>query len=266
MPIKILEAHPTNPSVFEPTYKSARGVIASTDKELADRNDAELERKFREIEADIVKRDFLRLKKTWHVLRLWWELGRRLSFLRDMNVGDERDRIWLWRACYDHCGQLNPSKDGKLSVRAQSRLKNSHFRYAELLGRLDWCTAKAIGLWDSWSGICDSECFQNDDRFVNWIACRAKKNRSPVGQLLRARKHQDFFRDLAKRIRHRFKKMDTSVLSQKELFIELDKVADEALSGVSVVTKSKGGINNEKKSELYSAKLQAGNRMAASGR
>lgn len=262
MPVKILEAHPINPSVFEPVYKSARGVITTTDKEIADRNDAKLKRKFRAIEAEMLKRDLLMLKKTRNVLRLWWELGRRLSFLRDMNVGDERDRIWLWRACYDHCGQLNPSKDGKLSVRAQSRLKNSHFRYAELLGRLDWSTAKAIGLWDSWCGICDSECFQNDERFVSWIKNRAKRAKSPIGQLLRARKHQDLFRNLAKRIRHRFKKMDTSVLSPKELFVELDEVADEALSEVNVSAKSKGA-NNEKKVKLYSEKLQAGNKLAA---
>lgn len=247
MPVKILEAHPINPSVFEPVYKSARGVITTTDKELADRNDAKLKRKFRAIEAAMLKRDLLRLKKTRNVLRLWWELGRRLSFLRKIDVGDERDRIWLWRACYDHCGQLNPGKDGKLSVRAQGRLKNSHFRYAELLGRLDWGTAEAIGLWDSWSGICDSECFQNDDRFVNWLDDRITKPKSFVSRLLKARKHQDLFRDLAKRIRHRFKKMDTSVLSQKELFARLDKVADEALSEVNVGVKSKGS-SNEKKS------------------
>ena len=231
MPVKILTVHPTNPSVFEPTYKSARGAITATDKKLADQNDAELERKFRAIEVEMVKRDLLRLKKTRHVLQLWWELGRKLSFLQNMDVGDERDRIWLWRACYDHCGKLNPSKDGTLSVRARNRLKSSHFRYAELLGRLAWSTAKVIGLWDSWSGICDSECFQNDERFVNWLEDRIRKPKSSVSRLFKARKHQDLFRDLAKRIRHRFKKMDTSVLSQKELFVELDEVADEALSG-----------------------------------
>lgn len=237
MPVKILAVHPTNPSVFEPTYKSTRGAITAADKKLADQNDAELERKFRAIEVEMVKRDLLRLKKTRHVLKLWWELGRKLSFLRNMDVGDERDRIWLWRACYDHCGKLNPSKDGTLSVRARNRLKSSHFRYAELLGRLDWSTAKAIGLWDSWSGICDSECFQNDERFVIWFEDRVRKPKSPVSRLLKTRKHQDLFRDLAKRIRHRFKKMDTSVLSPKELFVELDEVADATLSEVSVGAK-----------------------------
>jgi hypothetical protein len=229
VPVRILEPLESDPSRFEVHYKSARGAITTVDKELADRNDADIERRFREIEKDLQQKGLLELKKTHRVLKLWWALGRRLEFLLKMDVGDERDRIWLWRACYDHCGKLNPSRDGKLSVRARQRLKNSHFRYAELLGRLDWETAEAIGLWDSWSGICDSECFQSDERFVDWLRDRAHEPKSPVPRLLQSKKHQDLFRELAKRIRHRFKKMDTSVLLTQELFGELDKVARDAL-------------------------------------
>jgi hypothetical protein len=229
MPVLIREPLEADPATYEVHYKSARGAITTADKELADCNDAEIERQFRSIERDFKKKGLLELKKTHRVIKLWWELGRRLVFLERMDVGDERDRIWLWRACYDHCGKLNPSRDGKLSVRARQRLKNSHFRYAALLGRLDWETVEAIGLWDSWSGICDSECFQNDERFVDWLKERAQRAGSPVARLLKARKHQDLFRELAKRIRHRFKKMDTSVLSRDELFDALDKVAYDAL-------------------------------------
>ncbi|GEM_PF-1064912 len=231
MPVLILEPTEGDPTKFETHYKSARGTLTKADETLANKNDAEIEKQFREIERDFTKKKLLELKKTHRVLKLWWELGRRLKFLKKIDVGDERDRIWLWRACYDHCGKLNPSRDGKLSVRARHRLKNSHFRYAALLGELDWETADAIGIWDSWSGICDSECFQNDERFVDWLNERVHVSKSPVARLLKAKKHQDLFRELAKQIRHRFKKMDTSILSEEELFEKLDEVANEALRG-----------------------------------
>lgn len=235
MPVRILEPMASDPTRFEVHYKSARGAVTAIDKDLANRNDAEIEQRFREIEAEFEKRNLLELKKTHRVIKLWWELGRRLDFLEKMAVGDERDRIWLWRACYDHCGKLNPSREGKLSVRARQRLKNSHFRYAVLLGRLDWETVEAIGLWDSWSGMCDSECFQNDDRFVDWLRERAHEPRSPVARILAAKKHQDLFRALAKQVRQRFKKMDTRVLTNHELFAELDRVAEVALHNMKLM-------------------------------
>lgn len=229
MPVIIRESVNSDAHTEEIHYKTARGVITAEDKKLAERNDAEIERRFREIEREFEIKRLLDLKKTHGVIELWWELGRRLQFLEHLDVGDERDRIWLWRACYDHAGKLNPSRNGKLSVRARERPKNSHFRYSALLGRLDRRTVEAIGIWDSWSGICDSECFQNDDRFVEWLRNRAHRPRSAVARIVSANKHQDLFRKLAKGIRHRFKKMDTSVLKTEELFSALDAVARDVV-------------------------------------
>jgi hypothetical protein len=229
MPVLIRERINSDNDTQESHYKTARGVITTEDKKLARRNDEEIERRFRKIEREFAANGLLDLKKSHGVIKLWWEVGKRLQFLDRLDVGDERDRIWLWRACYDHAGKLNPSRNGTLSVRARERPKNSHFRYATLLGRLNRRTMQAIGIWDSWSGICDSECFQNDDRFVEWLKDRAHQPGSTVARIVGAKKHQDLFRELAKRIRHRFKKMDTSVLETNELFSALDSVAAEVI-------------------------------------
>ena len=234
MPVIIRESQSSDrPDVLEVTCKTAGGVLTGAGEALAKRNDDLLERRMREIEAEMRRTGLLATKGKPGVLRLWWEVGNRLGFLNEIVVGDERDRVWLWRAVYDHAGALNPTRNGRLSVRAQQRPKNSYFRYMALLGRLDWPTAEALGDWTSWVELCDSECF-DDERFVQWFAERAKCHGSPLQALVQARNHQDLFRTLAKAIRHHFNKVDTSVLDAKELYAELDVLAASVLGGKSV--------------------------------
>lgn len=238
MPVIIRESQSNDrPDVLEVTYKAAGGFLTGEGEALAKRNDEILEHRIRAIEAEMRSTGLLATKGKPGVLRLWWEVGKRLAFLNEMDVGDERDRIWLWRAVYDHAGELNPTRNGRLSVRAHRRPKNSYFRYMALLGRLDWPTADALGDWTSWVELCDSECF-DDERFVQWLAERSGLDGSPLQRLAEARNHQDLFRTLAKAIRHRFHKSDTSVFDQKELYAELDALAASVLGGESV--KSRG--------------------------
>jgi hypothetical protein len=229
MPVLIRESQsPERPDVLEVTYKTAGGVLTGEGEGIAKRNDDVLERRLRAIESEMLRRGLLDLKGRPGVVRLWWEVGRRLTFIEEMDVGDERDRVWLWRAIYDHAGRLNPTRNGRLSVRARRRPRNSYFRYMALLGRLDWSVAEAVGDWTSWVELCDSECF-DDGRFIQWLADRARAPESPLERLVEARHHQDLFRKLAKAIRHRFNKTDTSVFSRGELYAELDALAATAL-------------------------------------
>ena len=231
MPVIIRESQSNDrPDVLEVTYKTARGVLTGDGEALAKRNDDLLERRMRAIEAEMAETSLLDLKGRPGVVRLWWEVGRRLTFIDEMDVGDERDRVWLWRAIYDHAGRLNPTRNGRLSVRARRRPRNSYFRYMALLGRLDWSVAEAVGDWTSWVELCDSECF-DDGRFIQWLADRAKAPESPLERLVEAPHHQDLFRKLAKAIRHKFNKTDTSVFSCGELYAELDALAATALGG-----------------------------------
>ena len=229
MPVLIRESQSAErPDVLEVTYKTADGVLTGEGERIAKRNDDLLERRLRAIESEMARNGVLHLKGRPGVLRLWWEVGRRLTFIDEMDVGDERDRVWLWRAIYDHAGRLNPTRNGRLSVRARRRPRNSYFRYMALLGRLDWSVAEAVGDWTSWVELCDSECF-DDARFIEWLADRARAPGSPLQGLIEASHHQDLFRRLAKAIRHRFNKTDTSVFSRDELYAELDALAAATL-------------------------------------
>jgi len=230
MPVIIRESQSAErPDVLEVAYKTAGGVLTGQGERLAKRNDDLLEHHLRAIESEMSRLGLLDLKGRRGVLRLWWEVGKRLAFIDEIDVGDERDRVWLWRAVYDHAGRLNPTRNGRLSVRARRRPKNSYFRYMALLGRLDWSVAEAVGDWTSWVELCDSECF-DDERFIRWFADRAKARESPLERLVQARNHQELFRTLAKAIRHRFNKTDTSVFSREELYAELDALAAAALA------------------------------------
>ncbi len=185
MPVIIRESQSLDrPDVLEVTYKTIRGVLTADGETLAKHNDDVLERNMRQVEAEMRKSGLLATKGKPGVLKLWWEVGIRLAFLDEIDVGDERDRIWLWRAVYDHAGALNPTRGGRLSVRAQRRPKNSYFRYMALLGKLDWSTAEAIGDWTSWVELCDSECF-DDERFVHWLTERARQPGSSLDALLK---------------------------------------------------------------------------------
>ena len=230
MPVLIRESQSAErPDVLEVAYKTAGGVLTGEGERLAKRNDDLLERRLRAIESEMSRLGLLDLKGRRGVLRLWWEVGKRLAFIDEIDAGDERDHVWLWRAVYDHAGRLNPTRNGRLSVRARRRPKNSYFRYMALLGRLDWSVAEAVGDWTSWVELCDSECF-DDERFIRWFADRARARESPLERLVQARNHQKIFRRLAKAIRHRFNKTDTSVFSREELYAELDALAAAALA------------------------------------
>ena len=234
MPVLIRESQTSErPDVLEVTYKTNGGILTEDGEALAKRNDRIIKQRMRQIAAEMREAGLLKSKGKPGVLRLWWEVGRRLGFLSEIDVGDERDRIWLWRALYDHAGSLNPTRSGRLPVRVRHSPRNSYFRYMAMLGQLEWSVAQAIGDWSSWVELCDSRCF-NDGRLVTWFVNRTRSPNSPLKRLERARNHRNLFRKLAKAIRHRFHMSDMSVFDENELYAELDALAASVLGGESV--------------------------------
>src|SRR6266705_264851 len=77
-------------------------------KEQAEKLDQFIEDNMRRIEQDMEKAGLLELKNRPGVLRLWYELGNRLSFVETTNLVSAQDRQYIWRALYDHAGRLSP--------------------------------------------------------------------------------------------------------------------------------------------------------------
>lgn len=204
-------------------YKSHRPVGAEA-QIRADALDQTLETMMRRVVQEVESEGLLGLKGRRGVVRLWWAVGSRLrQFVDSLEVSPSEDRLFLWRAMYDHAPELVP---GKIGARAERPL-NSHFYYCYQLGGFDWAAVKAFGDWTSWVEFFDSERIRSDPRIVDWFATRLGDPPSPRWAAFTAGGRADWFRTLTKSIRARFQRRDSRGLSDEELFGELDLSFDE---------------------------------------
>lgn len=201
-------------------FKSNRPVGAAERKQ-AERLDQELKRQMRSLVNEVRREGWLNLKGRPGVVRLWWEVGRRLrTFVDELDAGCEEDRLFIWEAMYNHAPELVP---GKIGVRA-SRPLNSHFYYCYQLGRFEWPAVEAFGDWTSWVEFFDSERIRNDERIAEWLGERAANPPSTEWKSFMSGTRMDWFRPLAKAIRHAFARRDTCGLERDELYKELDDI------------------------------------------
>jgi hypothetical protein len=190
-------------------YKSEH-LVTRKAKEQADKLDEFIERRMRDIEEHVKKAGLLGSKK--EKLRLWYEVGKRLSFVMDASIVPAEDRKYVWRALYDHAGPLAP---GPLGVRAAERPETSHFKYCWRLAQYPWEFAESAGNWGAWIAFFDSLVIRNDERIIDWLKTKQKY---ATGN------KQDWLRDLNREIRREFKGRDTSVFSDQELDDRLENI------------------------------------------
>lgn len=195
-------------------YKSDRFVTREA-RENAERLDNYLHEKMKEIENIMKKGSLLSLKGNPGVIRLWYEVGRRLSFVYDEKTIQSEDKKYVWRALYDHAGELAP---GTPKVRANERWWCSHFFYCYQIGLFPWSFVKAVGNWTAWVEFLDSQRIRQDERIVKWLGMKAKKVSGGK---------QDWLRKLTKAVRHAFMNRDATVLTKDELHEELNKIFAE---------------------------------------
>lgn len=192
-------------------YKSERFVTREA-RENAERLDKYLHEKMKEIENIMKKGSLISLKGKPGVIRLWYEVGRRLSFVYDEKTIQSEDTKYVWRALYDHAGELAP---GTPKVRANERWWSSHFFYCYQIGLFPWSFVKAVGNWTAWVEFLDSQRIRQDERIVKWLGMKAKKV---------AGGKQNWLRKLTKAVRHAFMNRDATVLPKDELHEELNKI------------------------------------------
>lgn len=195
-------------------YKSDRFVTREA-QEKAEKLDIYLQEKMKKIENQMKKEGLISFKRKTGVIKLWYEVGRRLSFVYDEKTIQSEDTKYVWRALYDHAGELAP---GTPKVRANERWWSSHFFYCYQIGLFPWSFVKAAGNWTAWVEFLDSPRIRQDERIVKWLGMKAKK--VVVDK-------QDWLRKLTKTVRHTFTNRDTTVLSKDELHEELNKIFAE---------------------------------------
>ena len=190
-------------------------------KDQAEKLDDYIESKMREIEVEIDTLGLLDLKNRPGVLRLWYEVGKRLSFVETTSLVSAQDRKFIWRALYDHAGRLSPGAN--TPVRASGR--TNHFRQCYLLAKKfpDLEYVESVGDWRTWSHFFDSPTIENDDRIVEWIA-----SKQVSAQDLSGADYERWLERIGVAIRNEFPAVgaaaDTTVLSQPELWKRLEEL------------------------------------------
>lgn len=200
-------------------YKPEVSVVTGEMKERAKKIDESLKGELNKIISDFNINGLLELKgKKGKVVRLWWELGKRLSFIEKFNL-DSEEKKYLWLAIYYYAGELAP---GPPNERAKKSPETSHFSYCYKLGKFPKNVAMSQD-WTAWVEFFDSEVIRGDIRIIEWLGKKVKEN-FPGGS------KQNWLRELIKAIRNRFKKIDTTYWKEDRLYKELENLYKETYS------------------------------------
>lgn len=201
-------------------YRAQPGkLLTSEDKKKAEELDRFLLKTMRQIEEEMNSLGLLSLKnRKGKVMKLWFEVGRRLSFIEDTGIVAIEDRNFVWRALYDHAGNLAP---GPLTKRAQRDPTTSHFSYCYMLSGFPWDFVESAGDWTSWSEFFDRKEMKTDPRIIEWLA-GSTKDRT-------VKSRQNWLRPLTKEIHRRYNNVDTRIRyeSREELYKELNRILAE---------------------------------------
>lgn len=209
---RVIDGKPEKVKVFK-TKRLLTGEL----REQAEKLDKFLSKKMKEIEQEMEEKALLRLKgKKREVLKLWYEVGKRLDFVTDSSKVAAEDREYVWRAIYDHAGELAP---GPLTERVQRDPETSHFSYCYKLSRFPWEFVEMAGDWTSWSEFFDRKETKNDPRIIEWLGKKAQESKVSG--------RQNWLRPLTKAIHKEFENRDTTVFSLDELHMRIDKVFSE---------------------------------------
>jgi len=199
-------------------YRTRPGkLVTGEEKKKAEEFDLFLSSKMKEIEREMRDTGFLALRgKRGNVHKLWFEVGKRLDFVMDTSLVAAEDRAYVWRAIYDHAGELAP---GPLSERARRDPETSHFSYCFKLSRFPWEFVDMAGDWTSWSEFFDRKETKSDPRIIEWLGRKAREKDVSA--------RQNWVRPLTKAIHRELDKKDTSVFSTDELDQRLEKIFSE---------------------------------------
>lgn len=184
-------------------YKSSKKIITTADIVEADQFDLRLKQLIKEIEGVLLKEDLLTKKnRKSDPLRVWHIIGSYINkFLRNNEISIE-DANLFWQYLYGRSSLINRS----VPKNKVSEIRND-FKTASLLANLDLETIEKAGSWALWREILGYKIVLRDSRILNWI----------VKELSNHHKTRDNARPFLKSIANRFKKMDTTILTDQEL-------------------------------------------------
>ena len=208
MVIKVVKKNKSKETV---RYKSSKAIITTQDIKEADRFDNALNQEIKEIEKVLLKKKMLTTEaRKSNMLSAWYLIGTRINrFLKKYKLSAEDENLF-WDLLYGRSSLI--SKTVPTSKISNTR---NDFRIASLLARHPITKLEKIELWALWREIITYKAFR-DERVLNWVL--RKLEQSPP-------KTRDEGRPFLKAVSARLKKIDTTVLNNKELVTKLNEVA-----------------------------------------
>ncbi len=191
-------------------YKSTKKILTSQDIKEADRFDNALNEEIKEIEKVLLREKMLTPEsRKSDMLGAWYLIGTRINkFLKKYRVSPEEENLF-WDNLYGR--SLLISKTTPTNKISKTR---NDFRIASLLAHHPISKLEKIGLWALWREIITYKAFK-DERVLNWVL--KKLEQFPP-------KTRNEGRPFLKAVSARLKKIDTTVLNNRELIAKLNEV------------------------------------------
>ncbi|OIO49988.1 MAG: hypothetical protein AUJ39_00010 [Parcubacteria group bacterium CG1_02_42_13] len=189
-------------------YRSDKFAVTEETQKQAERLDEFLSKTLAEIRKEAGQKKLLKLKGKSGALDLWYFIGKKLQFVDDPKLIPPEDKKYVWRALWDHAGELAPGE-----MNSRSGTHRDHFLYCYRIAKFDKGDVERGGNWRAWVEFLDSPKIHSDERILDWIGAKMKTINK-----------KNWVRILNRNVRQVLKDKDTSFYTKGELYALLEKV------------------------------------------
>lgn len=156
-----------------------------------------------------------KLSKEKSALKKWHLVGNVLKKLvRKYRLEELNEYGTFWISIYDYVPKLLQKN---IIPKRSMNWKQNHFYQCMQMSKYNWKTVVSVGNWSIWREMFDNKKIIEDNRILSWVIEKLKKfKKYKLG-------HKDI-RPFLYAISNRLKKIDTSVLTQEELYYKLDQI------------------------------------------
>lgn len=189
-------------------YKSSKFILTPKDIKKANDFDLKLKKTIENVEQFLEKKGVLAKKNKKNSLFIWHTIGKKIEDFMKINKIDKNEEKYFWVQFYNYSNLINKRTEYKTS------LSRNDYKSAVLLSKFPLKTLEKVGPWSMWRDILIYKVLINDERLMKYVVDYLTKNKKTV--------HES--RPFLKAINERFKKMETTLLSDSILSKKIKEI------------------------------------------
>lgn len=183
-------------------YKSSKFILTPDDINKANDFDKKLKKTIENMETLLIKKRVATSKQSKHLsLFVWHSVGKKIENFMKTNKIEKHDEKYFWFQFYNYSKLINKRSKYKVAI------SRNDFKTAVLLSKYPLKTLEMVGPWSMWRDILIYKILVNDERLMNYV----------IKYLIKNKKSVHGSRPFLKAINERFRKMETTMLSDREL-------------------------------------------------